>query len=151
MSNKMGSQMHKTAKAELLYNFLKYIFSPITSPMVMFQRQPFWNPIKVRLPSLPEDRVDSGRPNRVSCRLPWQCDKFIFHLNARCSEHWCKGHYTECPSGLASSVKAARWGTSKKWKVCKKTKYIYFLLKGLLYHSLYTKGRASITFSRLNV
>lgn len=93
-------------------------------------------------PSPLEDRVDSGRPSRVSCRLPWPCDKLIFHLNACCSEHWCKGYYPECPSGLANSVRAACRGTSKKWKVHKKTKYVYyFLLNGLLYPRLHTWNR----------
>ena len=116
-----------TKQLKLLYKLLKYIFSPITSLRVRLQWQPLWNPIKMTPPPtpLPEDRVDSGRPRRVSCRLPWRCDKLIFHLNARCSEHWCKGYYPECPSGLANSAKAAHWSTSKKWKMCKKTKYIY--------------------------
>ena len=81
-------------------------------------------------------------PAESGCRLPWRCDKLIFHLNARCSEHWCKGYYPECPSGLANGAKAAHWATSKKWKVRKKTKYIYyFLLNGLPYHGLYTFKR----------
>lgn len=52
---------------------------------------------------------------RTCCRLSWRCDKLIFHLNAHCTEHWCKGYYPECPSGLANNAKGAYWGNSKKW------------------------------------
>lgn len=85
-------------------------------------------------PPLPGDGVGSGRTKGVGCPLPWPCDKLIFHLNARCPEHWCKGYYPECPSVLANRAKAACWSTSKKWKVRKKnpklnTLYLPFLIK----------------------
>lgn len=77
-------------------------------------------------------RTQSGlwQAKQSRCRLSWRRDKLIFHLNARRSEHWCKGYYPECPYGLANSAKDAHLGNSKKWKVHRKTKYIYYLLNG---------------------
>lgn len=99
-----GLWMHKTAKVIIQYpNIYIYIF-----PNYLTQGQvpvaTFLNSHKNDTAPPPQDRVGSGRPSRVSCHLPWRWDKLIFHLNARCSEHWCKGYYPECPGGLANSA-----------------------------------------------
>lgn len=63
------------------------------------------------------------------CRLSWRCDKLIFHLNAHCSEHWCKGYYPECPSGLANNAKGAYRGNSKKWSADENKIYLLLYIK----------------------
>lgn len=138
MSTRTSLQNEHLIKSFYFLHILNCIFSQVPSFKVSFQRRTLWNLIKDWLIlRRPPGKEHSGRPNRVSCRSLWPRDKLIFHLNARRSEHWCKSYYPECPSGLANSAKAARRGTSKKWKVFKKTKCIsYFLLDCLHYKKI---------------
>lgn len=136
--------MHETAKVKSC-NFLEYIFPPITSPTVT----------DGTLCEIPW-KWDSFSPLRTERILADPTESAVVFFGSVTSWYFIWMHIAlstdakaitqSAQSELAKSAKAARWATSKKWKVRKKTKYIsYFVLNGLRYYRLYTsKGSVSL-------